>query len=324
MITLYQLHWSHYVEKVRWALDFKGVEWQAVDVDPFSKREMRHLECQATLVPTIHDQTTGAMLGESTSIIEYLEQTCPTPRCTRVTATKSNAGCSGSIPHWVSAPDGSPTHSWHWSIRLPAEPLSAKDVCEGNQSQHSGKNHCGRPDAAVSIQVQPRRWCVEQVEQCLLLAAQRLSSRHYLVGESFTAGGPDVAALMRPVVVVPYFFEHPRLQGAVRWRKKQLLAHHRAEHAGYESALHEVRSAGVALGNVSWLQPGGDTPALAEFLTAGRAQRPTIRGWKALADGTVRVSDIEADVWVGPYGLQLGDSDIRKPDITPALRLHIR
>src|SRR3954471_16546964 len=66
MILLYQLHWSHYVEKVRWALDFKGVEWQAVEVNPFSKREMRHLRCKTKLddgrneytVPTIHDQAT--------------------------------------------------------------------------------------------------------------------------------------------------------------------------------------------------------------------------------------------------------------------------
>src|SRR3569833_1947641 len=82
MILLYQLHWSHYVEKVRWALDFKGVEWQGVDVDPFSKREMRHLRCKTQLdnggreytVPTIHDQATGAILSESSTIVEYLEQ----------------------------------------------------------------------------------------------------------------------------------------------------------------------------------------------------------------------------------------------------------
>jgi hypothetical protein len=61
MILLYQLHWSHYVEKVRWALDFKGVEWQAVEVNPFNKREMRQLRCKTKLdngrneytVPTI-------------------------------------------------------------------------------------------------------------------------------------------------------------------------------------------------------------------------------------------------------------------------------
>ena len=48
MITLYQLHWSHFVEKVRWALDYKGLEWTAVDVDPFTKRQMAHLKCPLT------------------------------------------------------------------------------------------------------------------------------------------------------------------------------------------------------------------------------------------------------------------------------------
>lgn len=50
MITLYQLHWSHYVEKVRWALDYKGVGWSAVEVDPFTKHQMHHLKCQTTLL----------------------------------------------------------------------------------------------------------------------------------------------------------------------------------------------------------------------------------------------------------------------------------
>ena len=49
MITLYQLHWSHYVEKVRWALDYKGLAWRAVEVEPFSKREMLHLSLRKRL-----------------------------------------------------------------------------------------------------------------------------------------------------------------------------------------------------------------------------------------------------------------------------------
>ena len=87
MITLYQLHWSHYVEKVRWALDYKGVEWSAVEVDPFTKHQMHHLKCQTTLdsgrkaytVPTIYDAATGSVVGDSSKIVEYLEQTYPAP-----------------------------------------------------------------------------------------------------------------------------------------------------------------------------------------------------------------------------------------------------
>ena len=32
MIELYKLHWSHYVEKVRWALDFKQLPWRGIEV----------------------------------------------------------------------------------------------------------------------------------------------------------------------------------------------------------------------------------------------------------------------------------------------------
>src|SRR5882757_7708500 len=80
MFTLYQLHWSHYVEKVRWALDYKGVEWSAVEVDPFTKHQMHHLKCQTALdsgrraytVPTIYDDATGSVVGASSKIVEYL------------------------------------------------------------------------------------------------------------------------------------------------------------------------------------------------------------------------------------------------------------
>ena len=73
MITLYQLHWSHFVEKIRWALDYKGLDWSVVDVDAFTKRQMYHLECKLTLdsgrslytVPTIQDEATNAMIGDS-------------------------------------------------------------------------------------------------------------------------------------------------------------------------------------------------------------------------------------------------------------------
>jgi|SRR5882757_11142 len=282
MITLYQLHWSHYVEKVRWALDFKGVEWQAVDVDPFSKREMRHLECQATLVPTIHDQTTGAMLGESTSIIEYLEQTCPTPPL--------YAGNRDEIKRWMLWLDSTlglgarrlayTQLALEYPGYLPSLFLP-KMSARGIKASIAGKIIAGVLTRRFRFRYNRADGVFEQVEQCLLLAAQRLSSRHYLVGESFTAADLTLAALMRPVVVVPYFFEHPRLQGLFEWRKKQLLAHHRAEHAGYESALHEVRKRrGWALGNVSWLQPGGDTPALAEVpeLQAARNDQQSVGG----------------------------------------------
>lgn len=41
MIELYKLQWSHYVEKARWALDFKQLPWCGIEVVAFTKKEMQ-------------------------------------------------------------------------------------------------------------------------------------------------------------------------------------------------------------------------------------------------------------------------------------------
>lgn len=286
MINLYQLHWSHYVEKVRWALDFKGIEWQAIDIDPFSKRQMCHLQGRPTLVPTIHDQATGAVVGESTCIVEYLEQTYPTPPL--------YSGDRDEIKRWMLWLDSTvglsarrlaytqmalEYPSYLPSLFLPR--MSAK----GLKADLAGRIIAGVLTRRFRFRYNRADRVFEQLEQCLLLAAEQLRSREYLVGDRFTAADLTLAALMRPVVLVPYFTEHPRLQRLFAWRKQQLREHHRSEHVGYESALHELRMRrGWALGNVSWLQPEGSAPALAEVpvLQAARNDQQPVGGWPLL------------------------------------------
>jgi glutathione S-transferase len=95
----------------------------------------------------------------------------------------------------------------------------------------------------------------EELEQCLLIAARRLSSRPYLVGERFTAADLTLASLMRPAVLVPYFRDHPRLRQLFEWRLRQLQGHQREMQVGYESALDDIRRRrGWALGEVRWLE----------------------------------------------------------------------
>jgi glutathione S-transferase len=286
MITLYQLHWSHYVEKVRWALDFKGVEWRAVDVDPFSKREMRDLPCRSTLVPTIHDPTTGATLGESSSIIEYLEQTYPTPPLF--------SGNRDEVRRWMLWLDSTlglaarrlaytqmalEHPAYLTSLFLPRMPAGSI------KARIAGKIIAGVLTRRFRFRYNRADRVFEELQQCLLLAAERLSSREYLVGDCFTAADLTLAALMRPAVVVPYFADQPRLQRLFVWRRKQLQEHRRPELSGYESALHEMRKRrGWALGRVSWLQPGSDAPALAEVpdLQSARNDQQSLGGWPLL------------------------------------------
>jgi glutathione S-transferase len=95
----------------------------------------------------------------------------------------------------------------------------------------------------------------EQVEECLLIAASRLKSRRYLVGDQFTAADLTLAALLRPVLLVPFLRQHPRLQQLFDWRAALLKEHKREPQVRYETFMEETRQRkGWALGTVPWMK----------------------------------------------------------------------
>jgi glutathione S-transferase len=79
MITLYELHWSHYCEKIRWALDYKQLQWEKININAFTKREMKKFPSkqQRYLVPLIYDNNTKIAVADSSPILRYLEDTYP-------------------------------------------------------------------------------------------------------------------------------------------------------------------------------------------------------------------------------------------------------
>lgn len=287
MITLYQLHWSHYVEKVRWALDFKGVKWSAIDIDPFTKHQMRHLECQATLdsgerlltVPMIHDAATGAVVGESSEILSYLERTYPIPAL--YPAEEAGRKEVERYLLWLDSTLGLAARRLGYTqIALEYPSLLAELFVPQVVGTGGGSTFKGRVAGAIIAGVLTGRFrflhnradrVFEQLEQCLLTVAERLSERDYLVGARFTAADLTLAALMRPVLIVPYFRDHPRLQRLFAWRALQLQEHRRETQLSYETVLHDVRRRrGWALGAVRWLDLSkrSEQPAAGEIPAA--------------------------------------------------------
>lgn len=303
MITLYQLHWSHFVEKVRWALDYKGLEWTAVEVDPFSKRQMHHLPCKLTLesgralyaVPTIHDENTNAVVGDSSKILEYLERAYPSP-----SLYPQDAGECGEVMRWMLWLDS--------TLGLAARRLAYTQIAlehpgilaslfiphvVGPQGCDSLKARIG---GAVIGGVLSRRFrflhnredrVFEQLEDCLLIVAGRLRPQQYLVGERFTAADLTLAALLRPLELVPFFRDHPRLGPIWTWRAQQLAAHHRERELTYQTALESVRQRRRwALGAVRWLVAGAcdDSHTSAEIprLPAARNDQQSVGRLPAL------------------------------------------
>ena len=74
-MELYQFPLSHYCEKIRWALDCKGVRYQAINLIPgLHRRRMQRL-CGQTAVPVLRHR--GRIICGSSAILDYLDDVAP-------------------------------------------------------------------------------------------------------------------------------------------------------------------------------------------------------------------------------------------------------
>ena len=98
MIELYQFSISHYCEKIRWALDFKGLEYSAINLLPgFHIKTTTKLVGQSP-VPVLVDGD-RAIKGSS-DIITYLEETYPA-----ISLTPKDAKLKAEVLAWESYAD---------------------------------------------------------------------------------------------------------------------------------------------------------------------------------------------------------------------------
>jgi glutathione S-transferase len=303
MITLYQLHWSHYVEKVRWALDYKGLDWSAVDVDAFTKRQMHHLPCKLTLhsgrtlyaVPTIHDEHRNIAVGDSSKILEYLEQTYPTPPLYPGDVSEYSEVTRWML--WLDSTLGLAARRLGYTqIALEHPGILASLFIPHVLGARGSDSLKARIAGAIIGGVLSRRFRLlhnredrvfERLEECLLIVAERLKSRQYLVGNRFTGADLTLAALLRPVLLVPFFRDHPRLGRIWNWRTKQLEEHRRDHELTYQTMLENVRKRRKwALGAVCWLagRTCDDSHITAEIpgFAAALNDQQSVGSWPAL------------------------------------------
>jgi glutathione S-transferase len=78
-VTLWHIGISHYSEKIRWALDFKGIEHQRKAPPPPSQMVVAPLLTRGRQVTFPVLQLDGRTIGDSTAIIAALEERFPDP-----------------------------------------------------------------------------------------------------------------------------------------------------------------------------------------------------------------------------------------------------
>ena len=77
MITLYQFSISHFCEKARWALDYKGIPYRTVNPLPGAHRKLIKSFAPSSQVPVLVEDEN--VIQGSAAIIDYLEANYPEP-----------------------------------------------------------------------------------------------------------------------------------------------------------------------------------------------------------------------------------------------------
>ena len=75
MIELYQFAFSHFCEKVRWALDFKELRYATHNLLPGAHAEVARRLASRSCLPILVDD--GAVIQESAAILSFLDQKYP-------------------------------------------------------------------------------------------------------------------------------------------------------------------------------------------------------------------------------------------------------
>lgn len=201
-IRLYQFGISHYCEKVRWALDYKGLSYEAISLLPGQHvKTIRQLTGKNTSVPVLdHD---GHRVQGSKEIINYLDETFPDYPLTPADLQAREAALTWEQRLDDEAGPAVRCYSYHHFLQRPkvVVPLLAAGTPFYNRILL--KLAFSRVDEIM------RKWMKinentaarsrETMEAYLTELAEVYRQKPYLVGDSFSRADLAAAALFAPM-----------------------------------------------------------------------------------------------------------------------------
>ncbi len=254
MITLYELHWSHYCEKIRIALDYMQVEWRMIGIDGFSKKQMHAFTVPEHLggyrVPAIHDDATNTFVMDSTPILRYLADAYPH----QPTLFPGDAANRAAIDAKILEFDtllGIPARRFGYTQVI----LECPDVLADLFLPHDAKGFYCLPvirhvtGHALGIMLSKRfdfhrsesLGLYEALENYLLGMAKELEGREFAIGDAFSAADMTLASHLRPLTIVPFFAEHPELQNLFARHRAVIAQYGKEPQSAYQIAIAKAR-----------------------------------------------------------------------------------
>jgi glutathione S-transferase len=201
LYQLYDFPSSHFCEKVRWALDYKGIAYQVQRLLPgFHLRKTRTLAPRSS-VPILVGG--GVVIQDSTAIIDYLERTFPDPALTPADPEQARAAVEWE--EYLDEDVGVMVRRWFYFHTLPDRRRATRFLCRDASVAQRVIFAFAFPSIRqamtkfMNIHPEPAR----QAEQRFLAALDKLddalAQRPFLVGDRFSRADLTAGALLWPL-----------------------------------------------------------------------------------------------------------------------------
>ena len=262
MITLYELRWSHYCEKVRLALGYLGLPWRAVSINALGKKELQAHPRPAHLpnatAPAIWDDRTEQFVMDSTPILRYLAETYPHSNSICNPDASALFGEDSAKRAVIDAQLvefdthlGLPARRVGYSQMIFECPAALSDLflpdvargllCAPGVRQVSGRVLGMLLSKRFDFHGAEGQGVFEALEAYLLALAERLARHEFVVGKAFSIADLALAAMLRPLTIVPFFAEHPQLQSLFARQRDVLQRHSQEGDLLYQQAIARAR-----------------------------------------------------------------------------------
>lgn len=199
--VLYQFPISHYCEKARWALEFKGVDYELVNLVPGPHRStLKNLGTPHSFTPVLVDD--NKLIQGSESIIDHLESSSKHPPL-----TPTDPEARSMAYEWARYADqniGIPLRLYFYFHILPQRRLAINMLTENCPWWSKALYALIFPGVrkAMRLGMRINQENAKKARNTLLRSldhlAERLHGRSYLVDERFTRADLAVVALLAP------------------------------------------------------------------------------------------------------------------------------
>jgi glutathione S-transferase len=197
--SLYQFEFSHFCEKARWALDYKGLAYAPKNLLPGLHTSVARKLAPSSGLPILVDDAT--VVQDSTSIITYLDERYPDRPLTPCDARQAKEALAWE--EYLDDEIGVPVRLWFYYHALPDRDCALRFLLDGAPWY-------GRPlfaliypkvRVAMTALMNIHAESAQQSEQRLVAALDKLDDalreRRFLVGDQFSRADLTACALLR-------------------------------------------------------------------------------------------------------------------------------